>query len=62
MRRAAQPYVIAYVTLEEGPAMMTNIVDCDPDALGIGMPVEVAFRESADGTRVPLFRPVAGRP
>src|SRR5690242_434807 len=27
MRRADPPYVIAYVTLDEGPAMMTNIVD-----------------------------------
>ena len=29
MRRAAIPYAIAYVTLAEGPTMMTNIVDCD---------------------------------
>jgi uncharacterized OB-fold protein len=61
MRRAAEPYVIAYVTLEEGPTMMTNIVDCDPDLLTIGKLVEVVFRRSADGTRVPLFRPAADR-
>lgn len=61
MRRAAEPYVIAYVTLEEGPTMMTNIVDCDPDLLTIGKQVEVVFRRSADGTRVPLFRPAAHR-
>lgn len=59
MRRAAQPYVIAYVTLEEGPTMMTNIVDCDPDALTIGKQVEVVFLESAEGVKVPLFRPIA---
>src|SRR5271156_1086453 len=29
MRRAEVPYVIAYVTLDEGTTMMTNIVDCD---------------------------------
>jgi hypothetical protein len=29
----AEPYVIAYVTLEEAPTMMTNIVDCDPKNL-----------------------------
>ena len=33
MRRAAEPYAIAYVTLAEGPTMMTNIVDCDLDAM-----------------------------
>src|SRR5262249_56785232 len=27
-RRAQIPYAIAYVTLAEGPTMMTNIVDC----------------------------------
>ena len=31
MRRAPIPYAIAYVTLAEGPTMMTNIVDCDLD-------------------------------
>ena len=31
MRRAPVPYAIAYVTLAEGPTMMTNIVDCDLD-------------------------------
>ena len=39
MRRAKEPYAIAYVTLAEGPTMMTNIVDCDFDALRIGQPV-----------------------
>src|SRR5882724_5273469 len=28
--RAAIPYVIAYVELDEGPRVMTNIVDCEP--------------------------------
>ena len=32
-RRAPIPYAIAYVTLAEGPTMMTNIVDCDLDAI-----------------------------
>ena len=36
MRRAPIPYAIAYVTLSEGPAMMTNIVDCDLDQIRIG--------------------------
>jgi len=57
MRRAKEPYAIAYVTLAEGPTMLTNIVDCDFDALAIGRPVEVIFAETEDGPPVPLFKP-----
>jgi uncharacterized protein len=57
MRRAKEPYVIAYVTLAEGPTMMTNIVDCDFDALRIGQPVSVVFQDSEGGPPVPMFRP-----
>ena len=57
MRRAKEPYAIAYVTLAEGPTMMTNIVDCDFDALRIGLPVGVVFQETENGPPVPMFRP-----
>lgn len=57
MRRAKPPYAIAYVTLEEGPTMMTNLVHCDFDALRIGMPVTVLFQHAPDGPLVPMFRP-----
>jgi uncharacterized protein len=57
MRRAKEPYAIAYVTLAEGPTMLTNIVDCDFDALHIGQSVRVAFGETENGPPVPLFRP-----
>jgi uncharacterized OB-fold protein len=49
---------MAYVTLAEGPTMMTNIVDCDPDRLRIGDPVEVAFVATANGGALPMFRPI----
>ncbi len=58
MRRAKEPYVIAYVTLAEGPTMMTNIVDCDFDALRIGQPVAVVFKATENGQSVPMFKPV----
>ena len=58
MRRAAVPYIIAYVTLAEGPTMMSNIVDCDPDKLRIGQPVTVTFRPSDGGPALPMFTPV----
>ena len=44
MRRAPVPYAIAYVTLDEGPTMLTNIVDCDLDALQVGQTVKVVFK------------------
>lgn len=62
MRRAAAPYAIAYVTLDEGVTMMTNIVDCDPGAIAIGQAVEVTFRATEGGHALPVFRPVANPP
>lgn len=51
-------YAIAYVTLDEGLTMLTNIVDCDLDAIRIGDLVEVAFRPTEGGSAVPMFRPL----
>ena len=58
MRRVPVPYALAYVTLEEGVSMMTNIVDCDLDAIRIGQRVTVAFKPSEGGPPVPMFRPM----
>ena len=58
MRRVPEPYALAYVTLAEGPRMLTNIVDCDFDALQIGQPVTVVFKPTDGGPPVPMFRPV----
>jgi uncharacterized OB-fold protein len=57
MRRAAPPLCVAYVTLEEGPTIFTNLVDCDLDRLAIGQIVEVTFRSGEDGLTRPVFRP-----
>ena len=51
------PYVAAVVELEEGPRMMTNIVDCDPDSVKIGQRVQVVFHDTGEGTALPRFRP-----
>lgn len=58
MKRAQIPYAIAYVTLDEGVRMMTNIVDTDLDAIHIGQKVKVVFKETEDGPPVPMFTPV----
>ena len=53
------PYVIAMVELEEGPLIFGALTDCDPDAVGIDMPVEVCFVKAADDVGVPYWRPSA---
>jgi len=55
--RHGTPFAIAYVTLEEGVTMLTNIVDCDLDGLRIGMKVSVVFAATEGGAPVPMFRP-----
>jgi uncharacterized OB-fold protein len=57
MRRAPVPYAIAYVTLAEGPTMMTNIVDCDLDAIRIGQKVRLVFKPTEGGPPMPMFAP-----
>lgn len=54
----APPYVVAIVSLEEDAAvrLTTNIVDCEADAVAIGMPVQVAFRQVED-VWLPVFAP-----
>jgi uncharacterized OB-fold protein len=56
------PFVIALVELLEQPGLrlVTNIVDCDPEALVSGLPVHVRFEEHAHGDEtvfVPVFAP-----
>jgi hypothetical protein len=55
MRRVPEPYAIAYVTLAEGPTMMTNIVGCDLDAIRIGLAVKLVWMPTEGGPPVPCF-------
>ena len=58
MERANPPYAIGYVTLAEGPTVLTNFVDCDFKALKIGQDVKVTFVQTeGDGRRLPFFTP-----
>lgn len=52
------PYVVAIVELAEqaGLQLTTRLINCDPDDVGIGMPVRVVFAEH-DGVRLPFFEP-----
>ena len=58
MVRAEVPYAIGYVTLQEGPQMMTNFVDCDFATLKIGQDVKLKFVPSEGGPPIPMFAPV----
>src|SRR5665213_228217 len=55
MRRVPEPFAIAYVTLDEGPRMLTNLVDCSLDDLKIGTAVTLVWKPSDNGPNVPMF-------
>ncbi|WP_371734263.1 Zn-ribbon domain-containing OB-fold protein [Acidisphaera sp. S103] len=58
MERANPPYAIGYVTLAEGPSVLTNFVDCDFKALKIGQDVKVTFiKAEGEGPTLPFFTP-----
>ena len=56
-RSPSGPYAIGYVTLKEGPAVLTNFVDVAPDGLSIGQKVKVKFQPTENGPPVPVFAP-----
>ena len=53
------PFAIAVVELEEGPRLMSNIVECEqtPEALELDMPLEVTFEKLNDDITLPQFKP-----
>lgn len=61
--RHGKPYAIAFVELDEGPRMMTNIVDCDLDEIYINQKVKAVFKQSGDqdnpGPFIACFTPIA---
>lgn len=55
--RGKEPYCLAYVTLDEGVTLMTNIVDCDLDMIRCGQRVKLVFKPSDGGAPLPMFTP-----
>ena len=53
------PYVVALVELEEGARMLSNLVGVDPtpDAVRVGLPVEIVYEDVTDDITLPRFRP-----
>ncbi|WP_203555582.1 Zn-ribbon domain-containing OB-fold protein [Bacillus sp. B15-48] len=51
------PYILALVELEEGPRMMTNIIECELDQVKIGMPVQADFSQIFGEYNLVRFKP-----
>jgi hypothetical protein len=49
------PYNVVLVELEEGPRVVSNLLDVPDDAIREGLEVTVVFREIAEGVRIPQF-------
>jgi uncharacterized OB-fold protein len=54
-------YALAIVELDEGPRLLTNLVECDLESIGVGDAVEAVFHPTADGPALVRFRPLAAR-
>src|SRR6266849_3870704 len=55
--RESLPYIMAYVELAEGLKVLTNLVECKPDEVRIGMPVEAVFEDATPEVTLLKFRP-----
>lgn len=57
--KADLPYTVAMVELDEGPRLMTNIVDCLTDRVRCDMRVEVTWEDVDERITLPKFRPLS---
>jgi len=55
----ASPFNLSYIELAEGPRILSNVIDADPESIEIGQSVEVVFASTGNGTALPRFRPAA---
>jgi uncharacterized OB-fold protein/acyl dehydratase len=53
------PHVVALVDLEEGTRLVANLIDIDPKAVKVGMPVRIDFVAVDEELMLPQFRPAA---
>ncbi len=52
------PYVVAFIELDEGPRLMSTLVECSRDEIRCDMPVEVVFDDITPEFTIPKFRPI----
>jgi uncharacterized OB-fold protein len=53
------PYVTAWVDLDDGPRLCSNVIGCPIEQVKIDMPVQVVFEDSGEGITLPKFKPAA---
>jgi hypothetical protein len=53
------PYAVVDIQLEEGPRMISRLVDVKLTDIHVGMPVQVTFVFMSDAIHVPMFRRIA---
>ena len=55
------PYTLIVVDLEEQPGLrfVSELVECSPDDVEVGMPVEVVWEDVTDEVTLPLFKPAS---
>jgi uncharacterized OB-fold protein len=51
------PYTVAVIELDEGVRMVSNVVECRPEDVLVGMDVAVVFSELTPGVKIPRFTP-----
>jgi len=54
-RGVSEPYCIAYVTLDEGVTMMTNLIGFGSETPAVGIRVRVRFVLTEGGIHIPVF-------
>lgn len=50
------PLIIILVDLEEGTRFTSQLVDCEPEDVDFGMPVQMLIHEDPDGFKLPVFK------
>jgi hypothetical protein len=53
------PFVVALVELDEGVRMLGELIDVDPAAVAVGLPVQLALTRIDDELTLPFWRPAS---
>jgi uncharacterized protein len=55
---AETPYAVVVIQLDEGPRLLSNLVDCQAAEVRIDQRVEVVFDDVTPEVTLPKFRPM----
>ena len=53
-----EPYVFALIELDEGPKLISNLINVDIENIVIGTPVQIIFEKINDEITLPKFAPI----